>query len=123
MLDFLQVGVVGGPGFAYSALLVVSLITINGDFLHVFVADRARAFEDGLIIEFQHFVHVVAPEIERQLLLLFDPQFSLFKKNDYKAVEGVDLVGVQVVLGDNDILLAHPRPATRSSWLAPYWAG
>ena len=75
LFDFLQVSGIGGLGLCNLPLLVENLITLTGDPFHVLAADRACTCKNGLIIECQHLVDVVTPEVQGQLFLLLDPQF------------------------------------------------
>lgn len=85
-----------------------------GGFEHVFAADRTVAVEDGLVVELKHAVDVGRPVIEREGLVLLGAELGLFEEDDDEAVEGVDLVGVEVVFSDYDIVLAHTRAAVGS---------
>ena len=95
-------------------MVIEGFVTCVGNAHHVFMADRARILQNCLPVECQHAVHMVAPKIQREVVLLFHPQLRLFQENDHQPIEGVDLVLREVILGDDDILLAHARAAP--SW-------
>lgn len=101
-LDFLQILGVGLGGFEGAAVAVEGVVTILGDGLHVRAADRTFAFEHGLVIGSEHAVHTRPPEVEGEVLLLFDAKFGLFEEDDDEAVESVHLVRSEIVLGNND---------------------
>ena len=48
--------------------------------------------KQGLVVEFEHAVHVLSPEVERQVLLLLDAQLGLFEEDDDQAIERVDFI-------------------------------
>ncbi|MNN94981.1 hypothetical protein D3C81_2137150 [compost metagenome] len=43
--------------------------------------------------------------------MLFDAKLSLFQKDHHQTIERVDLVGREVVLGDDHVLLTYARAA------------
>src|SRR5690606_20477092 len=93
----------------YPPLLIDAHITITGNLLHAHATDRDSTFEDRLVIKSQHSIDVVTPEVQGQLLLLLYTQLGLFQEDHYQPIQRVYLIGAQVVLGDDDILLSYPR--------------
>lgn len=92
-------------------LCVEKVITLVSDGLGLFGRAAARALPHEVVAEFEQTIDILAPVIEGELLLLLYAQFGLFQEDDDEAVEGVDLVGGKVFLGDSDVLLAHPVAA------------
>lgn len=83
LLYFLEVVSIGLHTFSLLTLLVKQFIAFMDDALHSFPADRTSALQNGLIIKRQHLVHIVAPEIQAQVLSLLDPQLGLFQEDHY----------------------------------------
>ena len=50
-------------------------------------------------------IHILLPEAHARLLPAFGPQLGGFQKDDHQAVQGVDLVFGQVILGDRLLLV------------------
>lgn len=75
------------------------------------MADEAGAIEQGLVVGAEHSVHARTPEVEGEVLLLLGAQLGLFEEDHDQAVEGIDFVCAQVVLGDEDVLLADAGAA------------
>lgn len=94
-----------------AAFGVEAVVAFDGDGFHVLMSDGAGAVEQGLVIGSQHAVHAAAPEFEGEVFLLFGAEFGLFEEDDDQAVEGLDFVCAEVVLGDEDVLLANARAA------------
>src|SRR5205814_1633316 len=109
LLDLLQIVGVGLDCLSSTTVLVKSIVAGADDTFHVIVADRTGPLKHRSIIKFQHSVHVVPPEIKRQILPLLHAQIRLFQKDNDQAVERVDLVLRQVILRDNDVMLADTR--------------
>ena len=97
-----------------AALGVEVLVAFADDGIHVLMADAAGAVEEGLVVGGEHAIDAAAPEFEGQFFLLLDAEFGLFKKDDDQAVEGIDFVFVEVVLGDDDVLFADTGAAPGS---------
>jgi len=55
-----------------------------------------------------YLIDILLPEAYTRFLTAFGAQFCRFEENHDKAVKRVDFVFSQVILGDQDILLAHP---------------
>ena len=86
-------------------------IAFGGDGFHRLVADGAGAVEQGLVVGGEHAVHAVAPEVEGEVFLLFGAEFGLFEEDDDETVEGVHFVLAEVVLGNEDVVLADAGAA------------
>ena len=92
-----------------AALSVEEVVALVGNGLGLLGGGAAGASQDGgrrIRARRSTFLHQ-----QGELLLLLYVQFGLFEEDDDEAVEGVHLVGGEVVLGDADVLLAHPVAA------------
>lgn len=109
LLQLPQVLQIGRQRLGVPTVGIESLVALLGDDLHPLVADAALAIEHRALVELQQAVHVLSPVVEGKVLALPGPQFGLLQEDDHQPVECVDLLGCEVVLGDDDVLLAHPR--------------
>lgn len=77
------------------------------------MADPAGAFKQGEAVGADDLVDVLLPKAHAGFLTVLGPQFGGFEEDDDEAVEGIDFVLGQVVLGDEDVgladLVAFPR--------------
>ena len=102
---------IGGNGFLIAAVGIKGLVALVGDAFHLFVADAACIFQHGAVAKFEQAVHVLPPKIQRELLAFLGAQFGGFQKDDNQSVECIYFGCVEVVLGDDDVVLAHARAA------------
>ncbi|MNV74148.1 hypothetical protein D3C71_1673460 [compost metagenome] len=74
---------------------------------HGVVTHASIALEQRAFVEFDEGVDIGAPVRHAQVLAVFGAQFREIQEQRDDAVEAIDLVGVEVVLRDDDVGLAH----------------
>lgn len=76
--------------------------------LHFIMAHRARARQHRKAVGSDDLTDVLHPEAHGDFLPVLGAQFRGFQEDHHQAVEGIDLIFRQVVLGDYYIPLANP---------------
>jgi hypothetical protein len=62
--------------------------------------------QHGTVVEDQEPINVLTPIGQGEGLSVLQPKFSLFEEDHDQAIQGVHLIGCEVVLGDDDVLLS-----------------
>lgn len=91
----LQILRIGGQCFSLTAMGVEAVIAFMGYQFGALVAELAAALQDGLVVEAQQSVHVLAPVVQREGLAVFGTQLGLLEEDDDQSVEGVHLIALR----------------------------
>lgn len=108
--EFGEVVGVGLQGFGLLAAGVEFGVGVRDVADHFVMGVAAAAGKDGNAVVFEELVHGAAPIGERQVFAHFGAQFGALEEDGDEAVERVNLVCRQVVLGDDDVAFAHDAP-------------
>ena len=107
----------------FSALIEMCVLGARQT-LHLLMGNGPCVREHRETVGADDLVHVLSPEDHASLLSALGPKFGCLQEDDHQTVQGINLVLGQVVLGDQDVLLAHlatfqcNKPKLRSLRLA-----